>query len=170
MLTSSWERRYVSTVSATKQAQSNAPASYYRGGTSRAIIFQRKHLPEDQADWAHIFRKVIGSPDPHGRQLDGMGGGVSSLSKICIVEPAMDSGLDVDYTFIAIGVRDDEVDYSSNCGNMTSAIGPFAVDSGLVPVKSGQVEATVRIRNTNTGKIIDATFPLDEECLSLIHI
>jgi len=146
-----------------KKTQSSAPASYYRGGTSRAIIFQRKHLPPDQADWAHIFRKVIGSPDPHGRQLDGMGGGVSSLSKICVVEPSEDDNVDVDYTFVAIGVRDDEVDYSSNCGNMTSAIGPFAVDSGLVPVKSGDAEATVRIRNTNTGKMIDATFPLDEE-------
>jgi len=93
-----------------------------------------------------------------------MGGGISSLSKICVVEPVEDGDVDVNYTFIAIGVRDDEVDYSSNCGNMTSAIGPFAVDAGLVSVKSGDAEATVRIRNTNTGKIIDATFPLDEDC------
>lgn len=157
------ERRHMSIASASKRTQLSAPASYYRGGTSRAVIFQRKHLPADRADWAHIFRKVIGSPDPHGRQLDGMGGGVSSLSKICVVEPAADDGVDVDYTFIAIGVRDDEVDYSSNCGNMTSAIGPFAIDSGLLPVQNGQQKTTVRIRNTNTGKIIDVTFPLDEE-------
>jgi len=93
-----------------------------------------------------------------------MGGGISSLSKICVVEPAKDDDIDVDYTFVAVGVRDDEVDYSSNCGNMTSAIGPFAVDTGLVTVEGGNAQATVRIRNTNTGKIIDATFPLDEDC------
>lgn len=92
-----------------------------------------------------------------------MGGGISSLSKICVVEPSSDSDIDVDYTFAAIGVRDDEVDYTSNCGNMSSAIGPFAVETGLVDVKPNAVECLVRIRNTNTGKLIHATFPLDGE-------
>jgi 2-methylaconitate cis-trans-isomerase PrpF len=86
-----------------------------------------------------------------------MGGGISSLSKVCAVGPSTHPDADVDYTFAAIGVKNLDVDYSSNCGNMTSAIGPFAVDSGLVEGKEGMV--TVRIHNTNTGKIIHSTFP-----------
>lgn len=145
------------------QSQRKCAASYYRGGTSRAVIFERRHLPTERSQWDDIFRRVIGSPDPaSGRQLDGLGGGISSLSKICVVEPVVeDPSVDVNYTFVALGVRTDEVDYSSNCGNMSSAIGPFAVDNGLVKVEPGQSDCTVRIRNTNTGKIIHATFPLD---------
>jgi 2-methylaconitate cis-trans-isomerase PrpF len=85
-----------------------------------------------------------------------MGGGISSLSKVCVVGPPTITEADVDYTFAAIGVKNQDVDYSSNCGNMTSAIGPFAVDSGLIRRKDGMV--TVRIHNTNTGKIIHSTF------------
>lgn len=93
-----------------------------------------------------------------------MGGGLSSLSKICVVSPSTDPDADVDYTFAAIGVQNDEVDYSSNCGNMSSAVGPFAVDAGLVrPSAPNEDQVTVRIRNTNTGKYIHSTFPVDEE-------
>jgi 2-methylaconitate cis-trans-isomerase PrpF len=89
-----------------------------------------------------------------------MGGGVSSLSKVCVIGPAKEKDADVDYTFVAIGVKDDEVDFSSNCGNMTSAIGPFVVDAGLVS-RPQDGEAIIRIRNTNTGKLIRATFPVE---------
>jgi 2-methylaconitate cis-trans-isomerase PrpF len=82
-------------------------------------MFCTHDLPSERSLWPNIFRSVIGSPDPNGRQLDGMGGGVSSLSKVCVVGPAKEKGADVDYTFAAIGVKDDEVDFSSNCGNMT---------------------------------------------------
>ncbi|GAB7348887.1 hypothetical protein MBLNU459_g7582t3 [Dothideomycetes sp. NU459] len=125
-------------------------------------MFRKQDLPPDQARWPDIFRGVIGSPDPNGRQLDGMGGGISSLSKICIVGPTSHPEADVDYTFAAIGVRDSEVDFSSNCGNMTSAIGPFAVDSGLVEAQQGETEKVVRIHNTNTGKIIHSAFPVEQ--------
>jgi 2-methylaconitate cis-trans-isomerase PrpF len=87
-----------------------------------------------------------------------MGGGISSLSKVCVVGPSTVAEADVDYTFAAIGVKNLDVDYSSNCGNMTSAIGPFAVDSGLVQRKEGM--ATVKIHNTNMGKIFYSTFPV----------
>lgn len=91
--------------------------------------------------------------------VDGLGGGISSLSKICVVGPSTHPEADVDYTFAAIGVKQWDVDYSSNCGNMTSAIGPFAVDNGLVTgIDNGTV--TVKIHNTNTGKIIHSTFPV----------
>ncbi|KAH9224850.1 PrpF protein [Leptodontidium sp. 2 PMI_412] len=143
--------------------QNKLPASYYRGGTSRAIIFKQQDLPPDRTTWSPIFRGAIGSPDPNGRQLDGLGGGLSSLSKVCVVGPSSHAGADVDYTFAALGIKDDDVDFSSNCGNMTSAIGPFAIDSGLVqPPLGGAGEVTIRIHNTNTGKIIHSTFPVTE--------
>jgi len=150
--------RYASTSS---QKQNRLPAAYYRGGTSRAIIFRQEHLPTDRKEWEPIFCGAIGSPDPNGRQLDGLGGGISSLSKVCVVGPSSHPDADVDYTFAAIGVKNLDVDYSSNCGNMTSAIGPFAVDMGLVAGK-GKGEVTVRIHNTNTGKLIHSTFPVME--------
>lgn len=145
--------------SSARAKQNRLPASYYRGGTSRAVIFAQHDLPSSRSKWDRIFLSVIGGNDPNGRQLDGMGGGVSSLSKVCVVGKTKedDEEADVDYTFAAIGVKNDEVDYSSNCGNMTSAIGPFAVDRGLVDVKDNG-ETTVRIRNTNTNKIIHSTF------------
>ncbi|KAF4963081.1 hypothetical protein FSARC_8883 [Fusarium sarcochroum] len=140
--------------------QNRLAAAYYRGGSSRAVFFNSQDLPPvDQRDG--IFRGVIGSPDPYGRQLDGMGGGISSLSKVCIVGPPTHPEADVDYTFVSIGIKNDKVDYSSNCGNMSAAVGPYAVDSGLVSVPDGsQEQYTVRIHNTNTGKIINASFPI----------
>ena len=141
--------------------QNRLPAAYYRGGTSRAIIFRQQDLPKDRKAWEEIFCGVIGSPDSNGRQLDGLGGGISSLSKVCVVGPSSHPEADVDYTFAAIGVKDRDVDYSANCGNMTSAIGPFAIDTGLIKAeRDGQ--ATVRIHNTNTDKMIHCTFPVEE--------
>lgn len=149
------------TTTTTAKRQNRLPAAYYRGGTSRAVMFKSQDLPPDRDQWAAIFRGVIGSPDFYGRQLDGMGGGISSLSKICVVGPSTIGNIaDVDYTFAAIGVKDDDVDYSSNCGNMSSAIGPFAVDTGLVEPEQETGECVVNIHNTNTGKIIRSTFPV----------
>jgi 2-methylaconitate isomerase len=136
-------------------------AVFMRGGTSKAVMFRRQDLPASQKDWDPIFRQVMGSPDPNGRQLDGMGGGISSLSKICVIGPPSRPDADVDYTFAQIGVRDSFVDYGANCGNMSSAVGPFALEEGLVAPPSGR-EAVVRIHNTNTSKIIVARFPLED--------
>jgi 2-methylaconitate cis-trans-isomerase PrpF len=131
-----------------------------RGGTSNAIMFLERDLPRDRAWWDRIFAAALGSPDPNGRQLDGMGGGLSSLSKICIIGPPTHPDADVDYTFAQVTIRNGVVDYSGNCGNMSSAVGPFAVDEGLV--KSSGAEAVVRIHNTNTHKIIISRFALDD--------
>ncbi|KAL4908529.1 hypothetical protein BDW74DRAFT_188493 [Aspergillus multicolor] len=139
--------------------QSSLPAAYYRGGTSRAVFFNQDDLPSNRTDWAPIFRGVIGSPDPYGRQLDGLGGGISSLSKVCVVGKSTHPDADVDYTFAALGIKNTDVDYSSNCGNMVSAVGPYAVDSGLFAPQDAD-SALVRIHNTNTGKIIHASFPV----------
>ncbi|NBU87978.1 MAG: PrpF family protein [Betaproteobacteria bacterium] len=136
-------------------------AAFIRGGTSKALVFHLHDLPADRGQWDALFLTAMGSPDRYGRQLNGMGGGVSSLSKVCVVGPSSVPEADVDYTFVQVQVRDARCDYSGNCGNMSSAIGPFAVTEGLVPVpKAGTV--TVRIHNTNTRKIIHATFEVHD--------
>ena len=140
--------------------QVKIPAVFMRGGTSKAIVFKQQDLPADRSLWDDIFLAAIGSPDPSGRQLDGMGGGVSSLSKICIVGPASRPDADIDYTFAQVLVKEKRVDYSGNCGNMSSAMGPFALDEGLVGAAGP--EAVVRIHNTNTKKIIRSRFAVDE--------
>jgi 2-methylaconitate cis-trans-isomerase PrpF len=136
------------------------PAVFMRGGTSKAIVLERKHLPAEPSEWDAIFLSIMGSPDPNGRQLDGMGGGLSSLSKIAVVGPSSRTDADVDYTFAQIAIGEAKVDYSGNCGNISSAIGPFALEAGLVPCPANG-PARVRIHNTNTGKIIIAEFPTD---------
>lgn len=131
-----------------------------RGGTSKAVVFHTRDLPESQAERDAIFLHVLGSPDPNQRQLDGLGGGLSSLSKVVIVAPSRRPGVDVDYTFAQVAVDRPVVDYSSMCGNMSASVGPFAVDEGLVEVADG--EATVRIYNTNTDKVFHARFAVQD--------
>jgi hypothetical protein len=133
-------------------------AVYMRGGTSRAIVFRDEDLPREQHVRDAIFAAALGSPDPGRRQLDGLGGGISSLSKIAVVGPPTRADADVDYTFGQVALDAPVVQYRANCGNISSAIGPFAVDEGLVGA-SGDT-AMVRIHNTNTGKIIVARFAL----------
>jgi 2-methylaconitate isomerase len=140
--------------------QLKIPAVFMRGGTSNAIVFNARDLPRERALWDEIFLAAIGSPDPYGRQLDGMGGGISSLSKVCIVGPSSRADADIDYTFAQVSVKESKVDFSGNCGNMSSAMGPFAIDEGLV--KASGKEALVRIHNTNTRKIIWSRFDMDD--------
>jgi 2-methylaconitate cis-trans-isomerase PrpF len=132
-------------------------AVWMRGGTSKALIFHSKDLPNDKSQWDALFLKAMGSPDRYGRQLNGMGGGMSSLSKVCVVGPPSVDNADVDYTFAQIQIDTAIVDYSGNCGNMSSAIGPFAVDEGLIPTTTNG-EVCIRIHNTNTKKIIHSRF------------
>jgi len=139
------------------------PAVYMRGGTSRALFFHRGDLPEgappsETAAWDDIFCKAMGSPDPYARQLNGMGGGVSSLSKVAVISPPTREGADVDYTFGQVDVTKRVVGYRGNCGNISSAVGPFAVDEQLVKVNGDR--ASVVIHNTNTKKLIRASFAI----------
>lgn len=134
------------------------PAVFMRGGTSRAVMFHARDLPADRAAWDPIFLAVMGSPDPNGRQLNGMGGGISSLSKICVLAPSSREDADIDYTFAQVLIREPYVGYNANCGNMSSAVGPFALDENLV--RADGDSTTVRIFNTNTAKLIHATFPV----------
>ena len=140
--------------------QLRIPAVFMRGGTSNAVVFHAKDLPADRALWDEIFLAAIGSPDPYGRQLDGMGGGVSSLSKVCMVGPSTREDADIDYTFAQVQVKEAKVEYGANCGNMSAAMGPFAVDEGLLKIAGA--EALIRVHNTNTKKIIWSRFQLDD--------
>jgi len=146
-------------MTAAKNRRDNRPAitaAFYRGGTSKGVVFKREDLPPTRAERDQIFAQVLGSPDPYQRQLDGMGGGFSSVSKVVIVAPSDDPAADVDYTFGQVSVASPEVDYRAMCGNMASVIGPFAVEEGMVTVDDGPV--TVRVFNTNTAKYYDCCF------------
>ena len=134
------------------------PAVFMRGGTSKGLMFHQRDLPAQRVKWDPLFLAAMGSPDPYSRQLNGMGGGISSLSKVCVIAPSTRKDADLDYTFAQVQIREPRVDYRGNCGNMSSAVGPFAMDEGLVRAEGDM--ATVRIYNTHTKKLIHATFPL----------
>src|SRR5215207_11336551 len=107
--------------------QVTVPASFYRGGTSRAVLFREADLAayDDAAERA-IILAALGSPDPYGRQVDGLGGGISSLSKVGIIGRGADAETDVRFTFGQVDVERPFVDYLGTCGNMSAAVGPFA--------------------------------------------
>lgn len=127
------------------------PCVYMRGGTSKAVFFHKKDLPEDESEWDELFLKVMGSPDV--KQIDGMGGAVSTTSKVAVISPSAEPGVDVDYTFRQVDFLIPHVDHKPNCGNISSAVGPFAIDEGLV--EAAEPITVVRVRNTNTNKIIE---------------
>ncbi|MFN3454017.1 MAG: PrpF domain-containing protein [Pseudobdellovibrio sp.] len=129
-------------------------AMFMRGGTSKALMVLKTDLPSDQKKWDQIFLSLMGSPDSYGRQLNGMGGGVSSLSKIAVIGKSHLEGVDLDYTFVQVGIEKPVVDYKGNCGNISSAVAPFAVESQLLELTDGDHE--ISIYNTNTQKIIKA--------------
>jgi len=122
--------------------------------------FRGDDLPADQSLWENIFLHIMGSPDAYGRQLDGMGGGLSSLSKVVVVSPSSQPEVDLDYTFFQVSVDEHVVDTGAMCGNMSSSVGPFAVEQGLVPTpKNGPV--CLRVLNTNTDKIFESNFVVE---------
>jgi 2-methylaconitate cis-trans-isomerase PrpF len=127
------------------------PCVYMRGGTSKAVFFHEKDLPQDKSQWNKIFLKVMGTPDV--KQIDGMGGTVSSTSKIAIIAPSDRPDVDVNYTFHQVDIVIPKIDGKANCGNISSAVGPFAIDEGLV--EAVEPITVVRILNTNTNKIIE---------------
>lgn len=132
--------------------QIEIPAVLYRGGTSKGPLFLASDLPADPATRDAVLLAAMGSPHP--RQIDGLGGAESLTSKVAIVSPSTRPGIDVDYLFAQVTPDSDVVDYFSNCGNMLSAVGPFAIERGLV--KATPDETIVRIFNVNSNAPIDA--------------
>src|SRR5690554_3400707 len=119
------------------------PCVYMRGGTSKAIFFKEEDLPSDKTLWDGIFLGVMGTPDV--KQIDGMGGTVSSTSKIAVISPSEREDADVDYDFFQVDIVIPRVDNKANCGNISSAVGPYAIDEGLV--KAIEPITVVRVLN-----------------------
>lgn len=128
---------------------------FMRGGTSKGCMFLKEDLPENREQWDEIFLQVMGNPDP--KQIDGLGGTVSSNNKIVIVWKSDKENIDIEYLVGQVIVGKSQVDYKSNCGNMTAAVGPFAVEEHLVDII--EPITTVRMLNCNTGKLINVTVP-----------
>ena len=152
----------------TSVPQIRIPAVYLRGGTSKGVFFRLQDLPErcrvPGAARDRLLLRVIGSPDPYGKQIDGMGGATSSTSKVVILSPSSRPGHDVDYLFGQVSIDQAFIDWSGNCGNLSAAVGPFAIAQGLLP--AGRVPheglCTVRIWQANIGKTIVAHVPVVE--------
>lgn len=132
---------------------------YMRGGTSKGVFFVREHLPQDRAARDRLLLRVIGSPDPYGKQTDGMGGATSSTSKVVLIGPSQREDSDVDYLFGQVSIEKPVVDWSGNCGNLTAAVGPFAIAQGMVKAPADGI-ATVRIWQANLGTRIHAQVPM----------
>ncbi|AZE47826.1 2-methylaconitate isomerase [Pseudomonas chlororaphis] len=147
-------------------AQIKIPATYMRGGTSKGVFFSLQDLPEAAqlpgAARDALLLRVIGSPDPYDKQIDGMGGATSSTSKTVILSKSIKPGHDVDYLFGQVSIDKPFVDWSGNCGNLSAAVGSFAISSGLVDAERIPQNgvAVVRIWQANIGKTIIAHVPI----------
>ncbi|HLX03766.1 MAG TPA: 2-methylaconitate cis-trans isomerase PrpF [Trinickia sp.] len=146
--------------------QIKIPATYLRGGTSKGVFFRLQDLPEAArvpgAARDALLLRVIGSPDPYGKQIDGMGGATSSTSKTVIIAKSSKPDHDVDYLFGQVSIDKAFVDWSGNCGNLSAAVGPFAISTGLVDASRVPQNgvAVVRIWQANIGKTIIAHVPI----------
>jgi len=140
--------------------QIRIPAVYMRGGTSKAVFFHQNHLPSDPVIRDQVILAAYGSPDPNRRQMDGMGGSLSTNSKVAIISPSADPAYDVEYHFGQVSIDRPLVDYKGNCGNISAAVGPFAIDEGLV--KAVEPVTEVKIYQKNTGKLILAEVPVKD--------
>lgn len=153
-------------MTAHSSPQVRIPATYMRGGTSKGVFFRLQDLPEiaQRSGPARdaLLLRVMGSPDPYGKQIDGMGGASSSTSKVVIVAPSSQSGHDVDYLFGQVSIDSSFVDWSGNCGNLSAAVGPFAITSGLIAPERIPVNGVCRVRiwQANIGKTILAHVPI----------
>ena len=139
--------------------QLRIPAVYMRGGTSKGVFFMAEDLPSDPVARDKILLRVIGSPDPYGKHIDGMGAATSSTSKVVLISKSSQPDCDVDYLFGGLAVEKPTIDWSGNCGNLTAAVGPYAISMGLVKAPADGW-AAVRIWQANIGKKIIAHVPM----------
>ena len=131
------------------------PVTLLRGGTSKGVYLLEKDLPANRKEWDGLLLRLMGSPDK--KQIDGLGGSQSVTSKVAILRKSDRPDADVDYTFAQVSVDKAVVSYGGNCGNISSGVGPFAIEKKLVPALEGST--LVRIYNTNTGKVIQEEVP-----------
>jgi 2-methylaconitate cis-trans-isomerase PrpF len=142
--------------------QKRIPAVLMRGGTSKGLFFHANHLPADPRVRDAVLLTAYGSPDPNRRQIDGVGGGVSTTSKVAIISPSASPDYDVVYNFGQVSIDRPLVDFRNNCGNISSAVGPFAIDEGLIAAT--EPITRVRIHQINTDKLIVAEVPVKNGC------
>ena len=140
--------------------QVRIPAVLMRGGTSKGLFFHANHLPAEAAVRDRMILAAYGSPDPYRRQMDGVGGATSVSSKTAVISPAEDPAYDVEYLFGQVAIDRPTVEYHGNCGNLSAAVGPFAIDEGLVEAR--EPVTRVRIFQKNTGKLITAEVPVKD--------
>ena len=133
------------------------PAYLMRGGTSKGLIFHKKDLPSDRNLLTENLLKIMGSPDV--RQINGLGGGTSVTSKVCIISKSLEKDVDIDYFFAQVEVDRNHVDYAPTCGNMLSALGPFAIEEGLVETSDEITKVNVKSINTNALITLDVPTP-----------
>ena len=141
--------------------QLRIPAVYMRGGTSKGVFFLAHDLPADRQARDRILLRVIGSPDRYGKHTDGMGGATSSTSKVVILSKSKRAGCDVDYLFGQVAIDKPLVDWSGNCGNLSAAVGPFAISMGLVDAPADGT-ATVNIWQASIKKKIVNHVPMSD--------
>lgn len=135
------------------------PAVYMRGGTSKGVFLLKAHLPENCLARDRLLLRVIGSPDPYGKQTDGMGGATSSTSKIVVISPSQREDCDVEFLFGQVSIEKPVIDWSGNCGNLSAAVGPFAIAQQLVQAPTDGT-ALVRIWQANLQARIHAHVPM----------
>ncbi len=140
--------------------QRKIPCTIMRGGTSKGVFIKKLDLPTDLAQQDRVILAAFGSPDPYGRQINGLGGATSTTSKVAIISPRDGEPNTVDYTFGQVSIASALVDRKGNCGNISSAVGPYAIDEGMVEVR--EPETVVRVFNTNTSKYIVARVPVEK--------
>jgi 2-methylaconitate cis-trans-isomerase PrpF len=138
--------------------QESLPASLFRGGTSKGVYFRERDLPAERRDRERLLLKTFGSPDP--MQLDGIGGSHSTTSKAMIVSASDADGVDVDYRFGQVGVDTPVVDWGGNCGNLSFAIGPFALERNVASADVDDGRTDLVLRNENTGTVVEQSLPV----------
>lgn len=154
--------------------QIRIPVTYMRGGSSKALFFHEHDIPPPGLERDSVLKRAMGTPDP--LQIDGMGGTRAVTSKIAIIRSSARTDADVDYTFAQVGVSNDFINYNGNCGNISSAVGPFAIEEGLVKTfrpglsfVTGCPTQEVRVHVTGSSKILITHVPIDESGLPIIE-
>ncbi|PPJ50174.1 hypothetical protein CBER1_05220 [Cercospora berteroae] len=139
------------------------PAVWMRAGTSKGLFLHQCDLPAKREQWATVILAAMGSQDGDPKHLNGVAGATSTTSKVAVIKPSSRPDIDVEYTFVQVSIGCPKLDFTGNCGNIASGVGPFAVDEGLLKVQPGQRRIDVRILNTNTGRTIVESLDLDED-------
>lgn len=140
----------------------SVPAALFRGGTSKGVYFRDRDLPAAREDREELLLAAFGSPDP--KQLDGVGGSFSTASKAMMLSPSEADSVDAEYLFAQVGIENPVVDWGGNCGNLTFAVGPYALETGIVaPETGGDGRCELTLQNANTGTVVEQSLPVHED-------